>query len=220
MTGFILQAALSLHLPETLDPAAERAIAGGFGGALAGIDEAGRGPWAGPVACAAVILDYDNLPAGLADSKALKPADRERLHDEILETAEVALAFAAPRTIDAKNIRAATLGAMAQAASALALTPLACLIDGRDVPPGLPCPGQSAIKGDGRILCIAAASIVAKTARDRLMAKMDETWPEYGFAAHKGYGTAGHAAVVSSKGPCPLHRVSFRPVRAALVPSD
>jgi ribonuclease HII len=216
MTSFALHADMALVLPDTLDPKAERALATRFGGALAGIDEAGRGPWAGPVACAAVILDYDNLPAGLADSKALKPAERERLNDEILESAEVALAFAAPRSIDAKNIRAATLSAMAQAAIGLARSPAACLIDGRDVPPGLPCPGQSAIKGDARILCIAAASIVAKTARDRLMAKMGAHWPAYGFAGHKGYGTAAHAAALSDKGPCRLHRVSFRPIRALL----
>jgi ribonuclease HII len=216
MMRFTLHADMALDLPHRLDPRSERALAGRFGGALAGIDEAGRGPWAGPVACAAVILDYDNLPSGLADSKALKPAARERLHDEILESAEVALAFAAPRTIDRRNIRAATLDAMARAAAGLARTPSACLIDGRDVPPGLPCPGQSAIKGDARILCVAAASIVAKTARDRLMAKMSEHWPDYGFAAHKGYGTAAHAAALAVKGACPLHRVSFRPVRAVL----
>ncbi|WP_029060184.1 ribonuclease HII [Stappia stellulata] len=216
MTHFTLQASLSLTLPDALDPKAERALAAQFDGALAGIDEAGRGPWAGPVACAAVILDYDNLPDGLADSKVLKPESRERLHDEILETACVALAFASPGCIDRKNIRAATLGAMAQAADALAVSPRACLIDGRDVPPDLPCPGQSAIKGDGRILCIAAASIIAKTARDRLMAKMCRIWPDYGFSGHKGYGTAAHAAALSSSGPCPLHRTSFRPVRAML----
>jgi ribonuclease HII len=216
MTLFSLHADMALILPNRLDPGAERALADRFGGTLAGIDEAGRGPWAGPVACAAVILNYANLPVGLADSKALKPAERERLHDEILESADVALAFAAPRSIDAKNIRAATLGAMAAAAAGLARAPAACLIDGRDVPPGLPCPGQSAIKGDARILCIAAASIVAKTARDRLMSKMGAHWPDYGFAGHKGYGTAAHASALTASGPCPLHRMSFRPVRATL----
>ena len=105
---------------------------------------------------------------------------------------------------------------MARAARALPVAPLACLIDGRDVPPGLPCPGQAAVKGDGRLMCVAAASIVAKVTRDRLMARMDQVFPDYGFAGHKGYGTARHAAALTEKGACPLHRRSFRPVAVAL----
>ena len=184
---------------------------------MAGIDEAGRGPWAGPVACAAVILDYANLPEGLADSKTLKQEARDRLFTAILASAHVAVTFSGPTTIDRINIRAATLAAMANAAYALDVRPAACLIDGRDVPPGLPCPGQAAIKGDARLLCVAAASIIAKVARDRLMIRMSTTWPAYGFAAHKGYGTAMHGDALARSGPCPLHRQSFRPVAASRV---
>lgn len=191
-------------------------MAADFDGRLVGIDEAGRGPWAGPVSVAAVILDHKALPSGLDDSKALSGRERERLYEEILASATVAVAFASPARIDALNIRAATLEAMARAARACSAPPAACLIDGRDVPPGLPCPGQAVVKGDARILCIAAASIVAKVARDRLMTRMDGIWPGYGFAAHKGYGTATHAEALARLGPCPLHRRSFRPVRACL----
>ncbi|MBC2858259.1 ribonuclease HII [Stappia sp. 28M-7] len=211
-----LSTALELALPADLDPSAERKLSRRFEGRLAGIDEAGRGPWSGPVAVAAVILDHQAVPDGLADSKKLTEARREQLYEEILETSHVAVALASPREIDARNIRAATLRAMARAANALPLAPLACLIDGRDVPPDLPCPGQAAIKGDGRLLCIAAASIVAKVTRDRLMTRMDGVFPGYGFAGHKGYGTARHAAALAEIGACPLHRRSFRPVAVAL----
>lgn len=211
-----LSTALELALPADLDPSAEHALSRQFEGRLAGIDEAGRGPWSGPVAVAAVILDHQAVPDGLADSKKLTEARREQLYEEILETSFVAVALASPREIDARNIRAATLRAMARAARALPVAPLACLIDGRDVPPGLPCPGQAAIKGDGRLLCVAAASIVAKVTRDRLMARMDQVFPDYGFAGHKGYGTARHAAALAEIGACPLHRRSFRPVAVAL----
>lgn len=213
---FALSSTLQLALPATLDPAAERELSRRFDGRLAGIDEAGRGPWAGPVAVAAVILDHAAVPDGLADSKTLSEARREQLYEEILATAVVAVALASPREIDARNIRAATLQAMARAARALPLAPLACLIDGRDVPPDLPAPGQAAVKGDGRLLCVAAASIVAKVTRDRLMTRMDSLFPGYGFAGHKGYGTAQHAAALARQGPCPLHRRSFRPVAVAL----
>lgn len=211
-----LSTALELALPADLDPSAERKLSRRFEGRLAGIDEAGRGPWSGPVAVAAVILNHQAVPDGLADSKKLTEARREQLYEEILETSHVAVALASPREIDARNIRAATLRAMARAANALPLAPLACLIDGRDVPPDLPCPGQAAIKGDGRLLCIAAASIVAKVTRDRLMTRMDGVFPGYGFAGHKGYGTARHAAALAEIGACPLHRRSFRPVAVAL----
>ncbi|WP_306027118.1 ribonuclease HII [Stappia sp. MMSF_3263] len=211
---FSLQTALHLDLPSRLSPRKEARLAAGFEGRLAGIDEAGRGPWAGPVSVAAVILDHKALPRGLDDSKALAERDRERLYDEILASATVAIAFASPKRIDALNIRAATLEAMTRAVRGFSTRPAACLIDGRDVPPGLPCPGQAVVKGDARILCIAAASIVAKVARDRLMRRMEAVHPGYGFAAHKGYGTAAHADALDRLGPCPLHRRSFRPVRA------
>lgn len=213
---FSLQTTLHLDLPSRLSPRKEARLAADFEGRLAGIDEAGRGPWAGPVSVAAVILDHKALPRGLDDSKALAERDRERLYGEILASATVAVAFASPARIDELNIRAATLDAMARAARALETPPAACLVDGRDVPPGLPCPGQAVVKGDARMLCIAAASIVAKVARDRLMTRMDGIWPGYGFAAHKGYGTAAHALALARLGPCPLHRRSFRPVRARI----
>jgi ribonuclease HII len=213
---FSLRPALQLDLPARLDARREACLAAGFGERLAGIDEAGRGPWAGPVTVAAVILDHQALPRGLDDSKALGEAERERLFEEILATSVVAVAHASPGSIDRLNIRAATLRAMARAAAALARVPDACLIDGRDVPPGLPCAGQAVVRGDARLLCIAAASIVAKVTRDRLMRRMEAIHPGYGFAAHKGYGTPAHAAALARLGPCPLHRTSFRPVRAAL----
>ncbi|MCA1297806.1 ribonuclease HII [Stappia indica] len=213
---FQLRPVLALDLPGEIDPRAEARIAQSFDGRLAGIDEAGRGPWAGPVSVAAVILDYDNLPEGIRDSKTLNEAGRVRAFEAILKTAEVSIALASPESIDRLNIRAATLGAMTRAATALPRAPRACLIDGRDVPPDLAFPGQSAIKGDGRLLCVAAASIVAKVTRDRLMTRMDAVWPGYGFARHKGYGTAAHSAALGKLGPCPLHRRSFRPIRAVL----
>lgn len=202
----------TMNLPDRLDRAAEMALSRAHGHRLAGIDEAGRGPWAGPVAVAAVILDPGDVPDGLDDSKALTETAREALFDRILASSQVAIAFAGPATIDRCNIRAATLAAMARAARALALPPALCLVDGRDVPPGLPCPGIAVVRGDARLHCIAAASVVAKVARDRLMARMDGVWPAHGFARHKGYGTAAHAEALARAGVTPLHRRSFRPV--------
>lgn len=205
-----------IDVPETMDPEAEARIAATFDNRLAGIDEAGRGPWAGPVAVAAVVLVPGDIPHGLADSKALSEATREGLYEEILAKAHVGLAFASPATIDTLNIRAATLGAMAQATRALEIAPSFCLVDGRDVPPGLPAPGIAVVKGDARLQCIAAASIVAKVARDRLMKRMDPVWPDHGLARHKGYGTAAHAAALATAGVTPLHRKSFRPIATLL----
>ncbi|MEP0454625.1 MAG: ribonuclease HII, partial [Roseibium sp.] len=186
-----------------------------FDGRLAGVGEAGRGPWAGPVVTAAVILDYDNLPEGLNDSKKLTETRREALFDQIMSSAHVGISSASAATIDEKNIRAATLGAMVQAVDALTLPPKMVLVDGRDVPPGLTQDGQSLIKGDGRCLCIAAASIVAKVLRDRMMVRADAHHPGYGFAVHKGYGVPKHSEAPTRLGPCPLHRRSFKPVRLA-----
>ncbi|MBP0649617.1 ribonuclease HII, partial [Mycobacterium tuberculosis] len=156
---------------------------------VCGIDEAGRGPWAGPVSVAAVVLDVRRIPDGLDDSKRLKPAERERLAERILAEHDVALVFATPARIDALNIRGATLWAMAAAARALACRPDHALVDGRDVPPGLICPGDAVIGGDGLSLSIAAASIVAKVVRDRHMVRQAELYPGYGFENHMGYGT-------------------------------
>lgn len=185
-------------------------------GAIAGVDEAGRGPWAGPVMTAAVLLDPRDIPAGLDDSKKLSKSRREALFAEICVKAHVGIAWASPARIDAMNIRAATLWAMRRAVLALPLAPAGALVDGRDVPDGLPCPGESVVKGDARSLAIAAASIVAKVARDRMLLALDAQLPGYGFAAHKGYGTAAHAAALAKLGVTPHHRRSFRPIRELL----
>lgn len=180
---------------------------------VAGVDEVGRGPLAGPVCVAAVILDPKNLPQGLDDSKKLTAARREALSVEIFARAlAVSVALAPAAEIDAVNIRQATLNAMARAAGALAVAPQFVLVDGRDLPE-LPCPGQAVIKGDATSLSIAAASIVAKVARDQLMARLDGVHPGYGFAVHAGYPTAAHRAALQQLGPCREHRRSYAPVR-------
>lgn len=184
---------------------------------VAGVDEAGRGPLAGPVSAAAVILDPANIPAGLADSKTLSPARREELAEEISASAlAVCVAFSPAALIDAINIRQATFHAMKRALAGLALSPAHALIDGRDVPPGLICPASALVKGDASSLSIAAASIIAKTARDRLMTAMAAHYPVYGFERHMGYPVPAHLAALRQHGPCPLHRKSFAPVKNIL----
>ncbi len=190
----------------------EDALAPAYGRPVAGVDEAGRGPLAGPVVTAAVILDRQAVPRGLADSKTLSAAAREKLFDAICRTASVSVAMASARRIDAINIRQATLLAMTHAVRGLAIEPACVLVDGRDVPPGLPCPGSSAVKGDARSLSVAAASIVAKVTRDRLMKRLDGWYPGYGFGRHMGYGTKVHLEALDRLGPCAIHRTSFRPV--------
>ncbi len=180
---------------------------------VAGVDEVGRGPLAGPVGVGAVILDPDDLPEGLDDSKALSAARREALAEAVYASAiAVSLAFASVDEIDRFNIRGATLLAMRRAVAALSIKPDYALIDGRDTPPGLLCPARPIVGGDGLSLSIAAASIVAKVARDALMARLDAVHPGYGFARHAGYPTREHAAALARLGPCPLHRRSFKPV--------
>ncbi len=177
---------------------------------IAGIDEAGRGPLAGPVAAAAVIFDPDRIPQGLNDSKVLSGTRREALFDEILSCAVAAgIGLSPAEEIDRINIRQATFAAMRRAASALSIAPDHALIDGRDVPPGLSCPGTAIIKGDGLSVSIAAASILAKVTRDRLMARLDLAYPAYGFAVHAGYPTKTHRKVITDIGPCHFHRLSF-----------
>lgn len=180
---------------------------------VAGTDEAGRGPLAGPVVAAAVILDPDHIPEGLNDSKQLSLKQRERLFEEIMATAHVSIAASGPRTIDAKNILRASLDAMRRAVQGLAISPAYLLVDGRDVPPGIGCEGKAVIQGDARSVSIAAASIIAKVTRDRMMARADLIYAPYGFAKHAGYGTAQHRKAIDEHGPCPLHRMSFRPLR-------
>jgi ribonuclease HII len=181
---------------------------------IAGVDEVGRGPLAGPVAVAAVILDPADLPKGVDDSKALSAPEREKLFEIILGKAlSVAIAFASAEEVDLLNIRGATLAAMARAVNALSLRPAFALIDGSDWPPGLCCEGRAIIKGDASCLSIAAASIVAKVARDRMMTRLDALYPDYGFARHVGYGTKVHLEALARCGPTPFHRLSFAPLR-------
>lgn len=183
---------------------------------IAGLDEVGRGPLAGPVVSAAVVLDLDCVPQGLADSKALTAAKREALFAEILATSKVGIASVSHAEIDTINIRQASLLAMCRALAALPCTPDMALVDGND-PPRLPCFTESVIKGDSSIASIAAASIVAKVVRDRMMARLGEAYPAYGFASNAGYSTRTHLSVLASDGPCPFHRLSFAPLRQGLL---
>ncbi|KQV32342.1 ribonuclease HII [Rhizobium sp. Root1203] len=180
---------------------------------VAGADEAGRGPLAGPVVAAAVILDPKRIPEGLNDSKQLSAMKREELFEQILATATVAIASSSSRRIDETDIRKASLDAMRRAICSLAILPSYVLTDGLDVPPGLHCPGQAVVKGDARSVSIAAASIVAKVTRDRMMTRADLIFPLYGFASHAGYGTTQHRAGIEAHGPCSLHRMTFRPLK-------
>jgi ribonuclease HII len=179
---------------------------------VAGVDEVGRGPLAGPVGVAAVILDPDNIPEGLNDSKVLTAERRIALSQCILDSAlGVAIVFGSVAEIDEFNIRGATLRSMARALSALALRPDFALIDGRDVPDGLACPARAIVDGDALCFSIAAASIVAKVARDALMRRLGGRHPEYGFASNAGYATRGHIDALVRFGPTPHHRRSFQP---------
>ncbi|MEP3524576.1 MAG: ribonuclease HII [Hyphomicrobiales bacterium] len=180
---------------------------------VAGVDEVGRGPLAGPVVAAAVILDPQHTPSGLNDSKKLTQSRREILFDEICATAHVAVASLSATQIDHLNIRGATLAAMVKAVMGLSDIPDYILIDGRDVPDALTIPAKAIIKGDGHSLSIAAASIVAKVARDHMMIAADKHYPGYDFYKHKGYGSAHHRNAIQRLGPCPLHRRSFQPVK-------
>ena len=182
---------------------------------IAGLDEVGRGPLAGPVVACAVVLDPANIPEGLNDSKRLTLARREALHEAILATAlGVAVCSVSAAEIDRTDIRKASLEAMRRAANSLHCQPHFALIDGRDVPPGLPCPGKALVKGDARCVSIAAASIVAKVTRDRMMAFASLHYPGYGFEQHAGYATAQHRKAIQALGPCAIHRMSFRPLKA------
>lgn len=181
---------------------------------IAGTDEAGRGPLAGPVVAAAVILDPENIPEGLNDSKKLSLKRREALFERILETAEVSIASSGPRLIDEMNILRASLDAMRRAVAGLTTRPALVLADGRDIPPGISCQGRAVIKGDARSVSIAAASIVAKVTRDRMMDRAGLVFPAYGFEKHAGYGTKQHLTGIAGHGPCPLHRMSFKPLKS------
>ncbi len=195
-----------------LDLSLERALQAQGHPCIAGLDEAGRGPLAGPVVAAAVVLDPACVPQGLADSKALTAARREALFEAILASADVGVASVCHATIDAINIRQASLLAMCRALAALPCRPDVALVDGND-PPGLPCAVRTIVKGDASVASIAAASIVAKVMRDRLMRRLDAQHPAYGFARNAGYSTAAHLDALAREGPCAFHRRSFAPVR-------
>jgi ribonuclease HII len=186
---------------------------------VAGVDEAGRGPLAGPLVVAAVILDPARPIAGLGDSKQIAAPQRERLHDQIIEQA---LAFRIEvvdvPTIDARNILRATLEAMARCIAGLDPAPELVLIDGNRLPPGLALPARAIVDGDATEAAIGAASIIAKVTRDRLMVELDAVFPGYGFARHKGYGTPEHLTALTRLGPCAQHRLSFAPVRDRIAP--
>lgn len=183
--------------------------------AICGIDEAGRGPLAGPVVAAAVILPPRGRPKGLADSKALNEPQRNELAAAIRASGIVGVGVATVEEIDALNIYVATHLAMRRAVEALAVAPAAALVDGSALP-DLPCPAEAIIDGDAHVPVISAASIIAKTVRDAMMAEICAVHPGYGFAKHKGYGTPEHLAALARLGPSPIHRRSFKPVREAL----
>ncbi len=185
-------------------------------GHVCGVDEAGRGPWAGPVSAAAVILDPKRTPKGIDDSKKLNLKARERLELEIKSSAlAYAVAFASVEEIASLNILHATGLAMHRAVSALHLQPIIALVDG-NYAFKLPCDVRTVVKGDALSLSIAAASILAKTARDRLMLELDAAYPGYHFAAHKGYGAPKHIDALRRLGPSPIHRAGWAPIRAAM----
>lgn len=184
-------------------------------GLVAGVDEVGRGPLAGPVVAAAVILDDLKPIKGLRDSKALSPLRRDRLYDEIMARALcVAIAEASVAEIDRLNILHATLLAMQRAVERLRLPPARVLVDGNRLP-ALKVPALAIVKGDAKVPAISAASIVAKVHRDRLCGELHERYPAYGFGGHKGYPTPEHLHALREHGPCPEHRRSFAPVRNA-----
>jgi len=193
--------------------AAELSLAGG---PIVGIDEAGRGPWAGPVVAAAVVLDPDRIPQGIDDSKALEAEDRERLFERISATAlAIGVGIGDVERIDRDNILAATMWAMTDAVKRLSCRPRLAIIDGNRAP-RLSCQTRTIVKGDAKCLSIAAASIVAKVTRDRMMIALAREIPGYGFERHKGYGTPEHRAALVRLGITPHHRRSFRPVQLAL----
>jgi ribonuclease HII len=183
---------------------------------LAGVDEAGRGPLAGPVVAAAVILDSSHPISGLADSKALSAARREELARQIRVHASAwALGMASVEEIDRLNILQATLLAMQRAVQALAISPALVLVDG-NCAPQLVCQVRTVVRGDASVQAISAASILAKVARDAMLTDLDSLYPGYGFAVHKGYPTAVHLRALEALGPTPVHRRSFGPVRRLL----
>ena len=193
-----------------LDPRFDQEFREFCSGQICGVDEAGRGPLAGPVYAAAVILSPDHPIEGLNDSKKLSEKKREALYEQIIENAvDYCIASASVEEIEQYNILGATYLAMTRAVAGLREAPLLALIDGNRLPPQLTVPAKTVVKGDALSESIAAASILAKVSRDRVLMELDAAYPMYGFAAHKGYGTAAHTAALREHGPCPAHRPSF-----------
>ena|SRR5271154_539746 len=194
----------------------ESRILAKMGGPVAGVDEAGRGPLAGPVVAAAVVFEKGRVPRGLDDSKVMSEAAREEAYIAIMAMAlAVGVGEASVEEIDLVNIRQATHLAMARAVRALAHPPIFALVDGNDAP-ALPCPCDTLVGGDGRSASIAAASIIAKVTRDRMMAALHETFPVYAWRKNKGYGTEEHLSALGRHGATPHHRRSFAPVHNIL----
>ena len=188
---------------------------------MVGVDEAGRGPLAGPVVAAAVVLDLEKKWSGLNDSKQLPAAEREVLYARVLSGARAfGWCVIGSRRIDAMNIRRASLEAMRRAVVRLAVQPDLLLVDGLDTVPGLSIEQRPVVDADATLLSVAAASIVAKVVRDRIMQRLDRVWPAYGFARHKGYATEEHLAALERHGPCPIHRYSYSPVVELKLPLD
>ena len=185
------------------------AVNSGFS-CICGVDEAGRGPLAGPVCAAAVILPEGAVIAGLDDSKKLTEKKRERLYDIIKQTAVAySVAYGTLEEIETVNILEATYLAMNRAIEGLNIKPDFALIDGNRVPRGIKIPCETIVKGDSKSMSVAAASVLAKVTRDRLMLEYDKKYPEYNFKKHKGYGTKGHTELIKQYGPCEIHRLSF-----------
>ncbi len=196
----------------TFEQAAARSVCG----PICGIDEAGRGPWAGPVVAAAVVLDPDRIPAGLDDSKRLSAARRAALFEALAGCARIGVGLAGVAEIDRINILQASFLAMRRAVAALDAPPAVALVDGHLVPPDLGCPAQAIVRGDALALSIAAASVVAKVTRDRMMVALAQQYPGYGWETNMGYGVAAHAAGLARLGVTPHHRRSFKPVHKIL----
>ena len=185
---------------------------------IAGVDEVGRGPWAGPVLAAAVILDPNAVPEGLNDSKKLSAKRREALSEILLDVATCAIGEASVEEIDTINILQASLLAMRRAIEALPTAPQIALIDGRHAPKGLKCRSETLVGGDHKSASIAAASIVAKVKRDRMMRELSEQYPHYGWETNAGYGTRAHRLGLLCHGVTPHHRRSFKPIHKMLFP--
>ncbi len=194
----------------------ERRLAELWSGPIAGVDEVGRGPLAGPVVAAAVVLPPKPRIRGLADSKVLEPGERAVLFERILVTAlSIGVGWASSREVDRINILRASHKAMRRAIGRLSLHPIHLIVDGLPVP-DLPLPHTAVVSGDARCACVAASSIVAKVLRDRLMIRLSTRYPEYGWDHNMGYSTPEHCQALAERGPCLHHRMSFAPVRESL----